>query len=71
MEEEYEVPSPHEHALDDAAEKESNGLAQKIALMTAVLATVGALISYESGAAQNEAMLPRYLLLRKSKNVFW
>ncbi|MDY7540709.1 DUF4337 family protein [Undibacterium sp. RTI2.1] len=56
MEEEYEVPSPHEHALDDAAEKESNGLAQKIALMTAVLATVGALISYESGAAQNEAM---------------
>ena len=56
MEEEYEVPSPHEHALEEAFEKKSDGLAQKIALMTAVLATIGALISYQSGSAQNEAM---------------
>ncbi|NMM37522.1 MAG: DUF4337 domain-containing protein [Glaciimonas sp.] len=56
MEEEYEVPSPHEHALEEASEKKNNGLAQKIALMTAVLATIGALISYQSGSAQNEAM---------------
>ena len=54
MEEEYEVPSPHEHAVEEASEHV--GLAQKIALMTAVLATVGALISYQSGSAQNEAM---------------
>lgn len=39
MEDDYEVPSPHEHAV----EKEKDSLAQKIALMTAVLATVGAL----------------------------
>lgn len=45
MDEDYEVPSPHEHAFEEAAEKERNSLAQKIALMTAVLATVGALIS--------------------------
>jgi hypothetical protein len=56
MEDGFEVPSPHEHELEEAAEKERNGLAQKVALMTAILATIGALISYQSGSAQNEAM---------------
>jgi hypothetical protein len=56
MESEYEVPSPHEHAVDAVVEREGTGLNQKIALMTAVLATIGALISYQSGSAQNEAM---------------
>lgn len=56
MEDEYEVPSPHEHEVDDIVERERDGLAQKIALMTAILATIGALISYQSGSAQNEAM---------------
>lgn len=52
----YEVPSPHEHALEEAAERERDGLAQKVALMTAILSTVGALINYQSGNAQTEAM---------------
>ena len=56
MESEYEVPSPHEHEVDATVEREGAGLSQKIALMTAVLATIGALISYQSGSAQNEAM---------------
>ena len=56
MEEDYEVPSPHEHAVEEEVEKEGQSLAQKIALMTAVLATVGAIVSYQSGSAQNEAM---------------
>ena len=56
MEDEYEVPSPHEHEMEEAVEKERYGLTQKIALMTAILATLGALISYQSGSAQNEAM---------------
>lgn len=56
MDEDYEVPSPHEHAVEEAAEEERDSLAQKIALMTAVLATVGALVSYQSGSAQTEAM---------------
>jgi hypothetical protein len=56
VDEDYEVPSPHEHAVEEAAEKERDSLAQKIALMTAVLATVGALVSYQSGSAQTEAM---------------
>lgn len=56
MEEDYEVPSPHEHAMEEAVEKEGQSFAQKIALMTAILATIGALVSYQSGSAQNEAM---------------
>jgi hypothetical protein len=56
VEEEFEVPSPHEHAIEEAVERAEGGLNQKIALMTAVLATVGALISYRSGSAQNEAI---------------
>lgn len=56
MDDEYEVSGPHEHEVDEIVEKEREGLAQKIALMTAVLATIGALISYQSGSAQNEAM---------------
>lgn len=56
MENEYEVPSPHEHEVDVKIEKEGGRLNQKIALMTAVLATLGALISYQSGSAQNQAM---------------
>ena len=56
MEEEYEIPSPHEHAVEEAVEKERDGLAQRVALMTAILATIGALVSYQSGTAQNEAL---------------
>ena len=54
--EEFEVPSPHECAVEEQTEHLGNRLAQKIALMTAVLATIGALISYQSGSAQTEAM---------------
>lgn len=56
IEEDYEVPSPHEHAVEGAVEKVGKSLAQKIGLMTTVLATVRAMISYQSGSAQNEAI---------------
>lgn len=55
-EEDYEVPSLHENAIEEAVEKDHQSLAQRIALMTAILATVGALVSYQSGSAQNQAM---------------
>lgn len=56
MAEEFEVPSPHEHAVEEANEHAGVGLTQKIALMTAVLATIGALVSYQSGSAETGAM---------------
>src|SRR5271169_2046648 len=56
MGEEYEVPSPHEKAVEAAGENRFDSMVQRIALMTAVLATIAALISYHSGSAQNEAM---------------
>lgn len=56
MTEEYEVPSPHEHHVEHAAEQHGDTLAQRIALMTAIIATIAAFISYQSGTAQNEAM---------------
>lgn len=54
-EEEFEVPSAHEHELEHAAH--GGGLAQQIAIFTAVLSTMGAIVSYQGGASQNEAML--------------
>ena len=46
LEENFEVPSPYAHAIEEAVAKEGQSLPQKIALMTAILATVGALVSY-------------------------
>ena len=56
MGEEYEVPSPHEKVVEAAGGSRFDSMVQRIALMTAVLATIAALISYHSGSAQNEAM---------------
>lgn len=68
MEDEYEVPSPHEHQVDEIVEGAGAGLTQKIALMTAILATIGALVSYQSGSAQNEAMfLKNESILKQSE----
>lgn len=53
-EEEYEIAGLHEKLLEEEAEK--GQLAQKIALLTAILATIGAVFSYQSGAKQNEAL---------------
>jgi len=56
MDDDYDIPTPHEHALEEAAERGSDRLAQRVALMTAILSTAGALINYQSGNAQTEAM---------------
>ncbi|MFI4939830.1 MAG: DUF4337 domain-containing protein [Burkholderiales bacterium] len=55
-EEEFEVPSPHEHALEHAAHG-GDPFSGRIAVMTAILATLGAMFGYEGGATQNEASL--------------
>ncbi len=68
---EFHVHGPHDHAVEHAAEhasehttgdgrdaKHESGLSlgQTVAVFTAVLATVGAIVSYLGGHSQNEAL---------------
>ncbi|MDR3419063.1 MAG: DUF4337 domain-containing protein [Nevskia sp.] len=55
MSEEYEVPSPHEHHVEHQAHH-GPGLSQQVAIFTAILATLGAIVSYLGGHTQNEAL---------------
>ena len=50
------VHGPHDHAVEHAAQH-GGDLGQKIAIFTAVLATVGAVVSFLGGHTQNEALL--------------
>ena len=52
----FHVHGAHEHALEHEAQH-GPGLAQYVAIFTAVLSTLGAIVSYQGGATQNEAML--------------
>lgn len=57
-EEEFHVHGLHEHAVEGRAYHEkSGGLAQTVALFTAILSTLGATVSYEGGNTQTEALL--------------
>ena len=56
MGEEFEVHGHDEHMVEHHAHG-GDQLAMKIALLTAILSTLGAVFSYEGGAAQNQAML--------------
>jgi len=53
----FHVHGPHDHAVEHAAQHEGSDLAQYVAIFTAILATLGAIVSYQGGATQNEAML--------------
>ena len=55
MDDEFEVPSAHEHAVEHAAEKRVP-LGQEIALFSAILATLGAVVSFLGGHTQNDAL---------------
>jgi serine phosphatase RsbU (regulator of sigma subunit) len=55
MSEEFEVPAAHEHQVHHEAHH-GVGLSQQVAIFTAVLATLGAIISYQGGHTQNEAL---------------
>ena len=57
---EYEVPSPHEHHLEHVAEHNhgsGDNFAGKIAVMTAIMATVGALFSFQAGSTESAAAM--------------
>ena len=53
----FHVHGPHDHAVEHVAQHGSDTFSNRIAVMTAVLATVGALFGYLGGATQNEAAL--------------
>ena len=49
MSEEFEVHGPHDHAVEHGAAHDNDPFSGRIAVMTAVLATIGALYAYQSG----------------------
>ena len=53
----FHVHGPHEHELEHAAQHEPRGMAGQLAVITAILATVGAMFSYMGGATQADAGL--------------
>ena len=55
-EEEFEVRGPHEEALE-GGESEGDSFSSRIAVATAILATVGAFFSYQASSTQNEAAM--------------
>ena len=52
----FHVHGPHDHAVEHAAHGDDK-FSGKIAVMTAILATVGAMFGYEGGATQNDAAM--------------
>jgi Na+/glutamate symporter len=53
----FHVHGPHDHALEHPAHHEPEGMAGQLAVITAVLATAGAIFSYMGGATQANAGL--------------
>lgn len=58
MSTEYEVHGPHDHAVEHAGEHggDKDPSTGRMAVMTAILASVGAICSYQSGANENLAL---------------
>jgi flagellar biosynthesis GTPase FlhF len=55
----FHVHGPHDHELEHAAQHEPQGMAGQLAVITAILATLGAFSSYMGGATQAEAALDK------------
>ena len=53
----FHVHGPHDHALEHEAQAEPHGLAGRLAVATALIATVGALFAYMGGLTQANAGL--------------
>ena len=59
----FHVHGPHDHALEAGehgeggdSHKSGAGFVQWVAIFTAILATIGAIVSYQGGHTQNEAL---------------
>ncbi|MEW5698344.1 DUF4337 domain-containing protein [Pseudomonas synxantha] len=62
MSEAFEVPSPHEKHLEHTTEHahgRGDTFASRIAVMTAIMATVGAMLSYQAGSSESTAAMDK------------
>ena len=62
MSEAFEVPSPHEKHIEhttDHAHGRGDNFASRIAVMTALMATLGAMLSYQAGSTESEAAMDK------------
>jgi hypothetical protein len=55
----FHVHGPHDHELEHAAAHGDDPMAGQLAVVTAILATLGAMFSYMGGATQAEAALAK------------
>ena len=53
----FHVHGPHDHEVEHAAAHDRDPFAARIAVMTAIFATIGAFFGYMAGATQNDALL--------------
>jgi len=66
MSEEYEVHGQHDHAVEHAAHADTLG--KWVAMFTAILATLGAMISYQNGNAESRGLeYKNEAILKKSE----
>lgn len=66
MSEEFEVHGQHDHAVEHAAHEDNLG--RWVAMFTAILATLGALISYQNGNAESRGLeYKNEAILKKSE----
>ncbi|MDF3242017.1 DUF4337 domain-containing protein [Pseudomonas veronii] len=62
MTEAFEVPSPHEKHIEHTTEHahaRGDNFANRIAVMTALMATLGAMLSYQAGSTESEAAMDK------------
>lgn len=66
MTEEYEVHGQHDHAVEHAAQHDSLG--RWVAVFTALLATIGAIVSYQNGNSESRGLeYKNAAILKKSE----
>ncbi|TDP74922.1 DUF4337 domain-containing protein [Roseateles toxinivorans] len=64
----FHVHGPHDHELEHAAQHDPKGMGGQLAVITAVLATVGAMFSYMGGATQaNAGLLKNDAAIKKTE----
>jgi hypothetical protein len=51
----FHVHGPHDHELEHAAQGHGDGFTNKIAMFTAIIATVGAIFGFMGGATQTKS----------------